>query len=170
MKTPISTTSQNQTSEIIQQVGPSPSVPININISYGNVDSSSVKEDKNTEVKNQNIKPNKKKVDNNKNNNQGNVNCSRVYNNSDWIYGDKSWTNKPDYYIPQSKESKYTNCENCESCKNCCTCKNEKNDIRKSLNEFIFTKKSQNDVSPIMINVPWTEYQSGDSDPEAYNL
>ena len=26
---------------------------------------------------------------------------SRIYNNSDWIYGNQAWTNEPDYYIPQ---------------------------------------------------------------------
>jgi hypothetical protein len=152
MKTPIPT-----------QVSTTPSsTPINININYGGNDP---------------INSDNKKKEDDKPKNLGNANCSRIYNNSDWIYGDNAWTTKPDYYVPDCSESKYTNCNNCDSCKDCCQCnknnkntKNTKNNNIKPLNESIPTKTCKNDVAPIMVNVPWTNYQSGDMDPEPYNL
>lgn len=88
----------------------------------------------------------------NKSKNLGN-NCdnSRIYNNSDWIYGSSAWTNEPDYYIPE---------------------KNKVKEISQPLNELINTKKykENKNVCPLMINTPWTEYKSGDSEPEPYNL
>jgi hypothetical protein len=90
------------------------------------------------------------------NNNIGNNLCSnsRVYNNSDWIYGSYAWTNDPDYYIP----SEDTNCN--------------KPSYPVPLNELITTRKfrKENDVCPLMVNTPWTEYKTGDSEPEPYNL
>ena len=65
----------------------------------------------------------------------------RIHNNSDWIYGTHAWTNKPDYYIPNKNEIANAN-------------KYKKNDL----------------VCPLMVNTPWTEYKSGDSEPEPYNL
>jgi hypothetical protein len=50
---------------------------------------------------------------------------TRIYNNSDWIYGSNAWTNFPDYYIPG---------------------------------------KGNNRVCPLMDNMPWSEYKSGDND------
>jgi hypothetical protein len=74
--------------------------------------------------------------------NLGNNSDGRIYNNSDWIYGDFAWTNNPDYYIPI-------------------------NDIKiaQPLNELINTKKYRNNnmVSPVILNTPWSEYKSGDS-------
>lgn len=74
--------------------------------------------------------------------NLGNNSNGRIYNNSDWIYGDFAWTNNPDYYIPL-------------------------NDIKISqpLNELINTKKYRNNnmVSPVILNSPWSEYKSGDN-------
>lgn len=150
----------------IPSQSPIPSTtPINININYGG-------NDRNDRNDNNNKEDNKPK-------NLGNANCSRIYNNSDWIYGDNAWTTKPDYYVPDCSESKYTNCNNCDSCKDCCQCNkkntnssnNSKNsNNKKPLNESMPTKKCKNDVAPIMVNVPWTNYQSGDIDPEPYNL
>lgn len=151
MKTPIPTQTPPPPAPV------APVAPVNININYGGGE----------RLENNNIS----KSDNNKpknNNNLGNANCSRIYNNSDWIYGDNAWTTKPDYYIPDISESKYTNCNSCDSCKDCCKC--NKNNNKKPLNESIRTKRSKNEVAPIMINVPWTEYKSGDMDPEPYNL
>lgn len=76
----------------------------------------------------------------------------RIYNNSDWIYGNNAWTNSPDYYIPTEE----------------CNAKQ----IPKQLSELITTKryKENRPVSPLMINTPWSEYKSGDSGPDTYNL
>ena len=64
--------------------------------------------------------------------------------NSNSEYGSKAWTNNPDYYIPQKKSKTPS----------------------KSLNDSIKTKKPKENkvVSPLMINSPWAEYKSGDSD------
>jgi len=64
-------------------------------------------------------------------------------NNS--IYGNYAWTNNPDYYIPTK--------------------------VPQPLNQLINTRNNKdNMVSPIIINTPWSEYRSGDSDLEPYNL
>lgn len=81
-------------------------------------------------------------------------NESRIYNNSDWVYGSNAWTNDPDYYIPT---------KNCPST------------IvpvdPKPLNELAMNKLGENgEACPIEINVPWSQWQSGDSDPEPFNL
>jgi PhoPQ-activated pathogenicity-related protein len=31
---------------------------------------------------------------------------SRIYTNSDWIYGSQAWTNNPDFYIPSENKIK----------------------------------------------------------------
>jgi hypothetical protein len=125
--------------------------PLNINISYNSQNSTN-------ELDNNRIfDPNKEnfgisdKQQNQtngqlKNKNMGNYNDdSRINNNKDWIYGSNAWTNSPDYYIPQK--------------------------TAKPLNEVMNTKKSkENIVSPLMINTPWSEYKSGDSNPDPYNL
>ena len=71
--------------------------------------------------------------------------------NSDWIYGESAWTNEPDFYVPA---------------------KNNVKTISQSLNEKtnLNNFKQSSRVAPLMINVPWTEYKSGDSEPEPYNL
>ena len=61
------------------------------------------------------------------------------------IYGNYAWTNNPDYYIPTK--------------------------VPQPLNQLINTRNNKdNIVSPIIINTPWSEYRSGDSDLEPYNL
>jgi len=102
---------------------------LNININYGS-------DNKSTNTTPQNsISPYEK----------SNMN-SRIYNNSDWIYGSNAWTDNPDSYIPTK--------------------------ISQPLNQLINQKKIEdNIVSPMMINSPWSEYKSGDdSNPEPYNL
>lgn len=84
----------------------------------------------------------------------GNCGLTRIYNNSDWIYGSNAWTNDPDYYIPT---------------KDCPSPIVPKNPI--PLNEVSMRKlQDGNDVCPLEINTPWSEWKSGDSDPEPFNL
>jgi hypothetical protein len=154
--------------------------PININISYTNENKIDNDEDdknknynnKNNDNKNNDNKNNDNKNDNNKNDNKNDNNKndnnkkelvitnnnlgnyednSRIKLNSDWIYGESAWTNEPDFYVPA---------------------KNNITNVPQSINEKINSDKykQSNRVSPVMINVPWTEYKSGDSEPEPYNL
>ena len=136
--------------------------PLNINISYNS--QNSINELDNNEKKNDNnYKPYKDNTNNqNKSKNLGSY-CenTRVYNNSDWIYGSNAWTNDPDYYIPNKGcSNKY------EKDNNCIT------EVPQPLNELINTRKykENKNVCPLMINTPWTEYKTGDSEPEPYNL
>jgi hypothetical protein len=135
--------------------------PLNINISYNSqnnvnelINNKELMEGK--EIKNKNIN---KDIDKDIDKNLGNYQClkednSRIYNNSDWLYGKNAWTKDPDYYIPTD-------------------CKNMVKEIPQTLNELINSKKYRDNnktPSPLMINTPWTEYKSGDSDPEPFNL
>ena len=128
--------------------------PLNINISYNS--QNSVNEVGGTKCTNSTNGGGSTTPSTPPNNNIGNNLCSnsRVYNNSDWIYGSYAWTNDPDYYIP-SEEMK---------------CNRPSYPI--PLNELITTRKfrKENDVCPLMVNTPWTEYKTGDSEPEPYNL
>lgn len=84
----------------------------------------------------------------------GNCGLSRIYNNSDWIYGSNAWTNDPDYYIPG---------------KDCPPSLVSKSPI--PLNEIAMKKfKNNDDVCPLEINTPWSQWLTGDSDPEPFNL
>jgi hypothetical protein len=118
--------------------------PVNINISYNG----------------ENGAP---KVDNKSCNSNNSKNLgiyqSRVYNNSDWIYGNNAWSNSPDFYIPTPNDllPPYKN--------------NIKN-ISQKENEVMMKKKYSDDkiVCPMMVNTPWSEYKSGDKEPSGYNL
>ena len=115
--------------------------PLNINISYNSQNSIN-------ELDNgKNISPNKgKSVESSESPNIGNNSDGRIHNNSDWIYGNNAWTKTPDFYIPAKKPYQ---------------------------NEIINArsyKENDTQVCPLMVNTPWTEYKSGDSEPEPYNL
>ena len=90
-------------------------------------------------------------------------NQSRVYTNSDWIYGTNAWTNNPDYYIPQQGCSGPYGDNNCPI-----------KQVPKALNEIVTTRsyKQNKSVAPLMINTPWAEYKSGDDvdDIDSENL
>jgi hypothetical protein len=133
--------------------------PLNINISYNaqnsinELDNNSEKN--NSERNNGNEKNSDSKLkEKNKSKNLGDFNNERIHTNSDWIYGSSAWTNEPDYYIPTKDIRKSFN------------------EIPQPLNELINSKKykGKTEVCPLMINTPWTEYKSGDSEPEPYNL
>ena len=133
--------------------------PLNINISYNA--QNSVNELDNNEKNNDNEKNNCNQKNNKielkekiKSKNLGDFNNERIHTNSDWIYGSHAWTNDPDYYIPNKDIRKSFN------------------EIPQPLNELINSRKykGKTEVCPLMINTPWTEYKSGDSEPEPYNL
>ena len=71
-------------------------------------------------------------------------NNSRIYSNSDWIYGDSSWSTDPDYYIPPPSQ--------------------KPQELARLKNE------RKEPPCPLMVNTPWSEYKSGDSVPEPFNL
>jgi len=132
-----------------------PYSPLNINISYNAQNSNNeldnnktVSENKeNSCMKNQNqTQTQNQNQTQTQNKNLGDYNDNtRIHNNSDWVYGNNAWTNNPDYYIPRK--------------------------VPQQLNQLMNTKKNkENTVCPLMVNTPWTEYKSGDSDPEPYNL
>ena len=119
--------------------------PLNINISY-NAQNSNNELDNNKTVSENKENSCMKNQNNNQNKNLGDYNdTTRIHNNSDWVYGNNAWTNNPDYYIPRK--------------------------VPQPLNQLMNTKKNkENTVFPLMVNTPWTEYKSGDSEPEPYNL
>ena len=121
--------------------------PLNINISYNSQNSTNtLKEGMNQYgLNNYDDKDNINRDRNNLNKNLGTIggnnDLSRVYNNSDWIYGSQAWTNDPDYYIPT---------KNCPS--------------------LIKNLEQNKDVCPLEINTPWSQWKTGDSEPEPFNL
>jgi hypothetical protein len=140
--------------------------PISINISYNAQNSTNTLSDgiHESDTNNSTKSPdnnNTNNTNNNKNKNRKSKNLgpinydpSRIYNNSDWVYGSNAWTNDPDYYIPT---------KNCPST------------IvpvdPKPLNELAMRQlEGNNEACPIEINVPWSQWKSGDSDPEPFNL
>jgi len=132
--------------------------PLNINISYNS--QNSINELDNNDNKNKDCKYSKDNKNNSKNLGSYCDN-SRVYNNSDWLYGSNAWNNDPDYYIPNKGcNNKYEKDNNCVK------------EVPQPLNELINANKyrENKNVCPLMINTPWTEYKTGDSEPEPYNL
>jgi hypothetical protein len=116
--------------------------PVNINIYNGEVE-----------------KPDNKKDDScKKSKNLGDYK-SRVYNNSDWIYGNNAWTDTPDFYIPTPNDLLPTYNNNVQN-------------ISQKENEVLLKKKFSESkmVCPMMINTPWSEYKSGDKEPEGFNI
>jgi hypothetical protein len=116
--------------------------PVNINIYNGEVE-----------------KPDNKKDDScKKSKNLGDYK-SRVYNNSDWIYGNNAWTDTPDFYIPTPNDLLPTY-------------NNRVQNISQKENEVLLKKKFSDSkmVCPMMINTPWSEYKSGDKEPDGFNL
>lgn len=139
-----------------KQIAGNGNIPININISY-NAQNSTNSNNHNKMSQNEESVPsnNNQLLNNNQySKNLGNIGgISRVYSNSDWIYGTNAWTNSPDYYIPDKNSN---NCDNCP----------------KPLNEIATARKYQENtnVCPLMINTPWSDFKSGDDTPEPYNV
>jgi hypothetical protein len=135
--------------------------PININISYNSqnsvneLDNNESRSMKIPETNNNSLRNSGKKYINR---NLGPINPpnddsvgSRINTDGDWIYGKQAWTNNPDYYSPEE----YI-----------------KQTYKRGWNEMTEANKyrKNTDVCPLMANVPWTEYKSGDSEPEPYNV
>ena len=127
---------------ITQNTGITPNTlgitPFNINISYNSQNSSN---ELNNNKENFSKRPNLRNYNND--NNDDNDNNSRIYNNDDWNYGNNAWTNNPDYYVPRK--------------------------IPQQLNQIMNRNRNkENTVCPLMVNTPWTEYNSGDEDQHNY--
>ena len=140
--------------------------PINININYNG--ENIINDNDNNKL----LRTKKNNKNGNKNNNQNKKNdcatsrnlgdySSRVYNNSDWIYGTQAWTDSPDYYIPHEDNYllplNYTN---------------RVDTVSQKQNELSLKKKysKKEPPCPLMINTPWSEYKSGDKEPTGFNL
>jgi hypothetical protein len=140
--------------------------PINININYNG--ENIINDNDNNKL----LRTKKNNKNGNKNNNQNKKNdcatsrnlgdySSRVYNNSDWIYGTQAWTDSPDYYIPHEDNYllplNYTN---------------RVDTVSQKQNELTLKKKysKKDPPCPLMINTPWSEYKSGDKEPTGFNL
>jgi len=177
--------------------------PLNINISYNAQNSMN-------ELTESKSKPNhKSEIISEQSRNIGNIDyidSSRIYNNSDWIYGTHAWTNEPDYYIPQKdlvNSGPIQSLMNPGSIQNLLNSKPVQNIMKMPIKDLINSKPVQNiintpikdlinskpvqnlinsrlsnprttgttgPVAPLMINTPWSEYKSGDSEPEPFNL
>jgi len=167
--------------------------PLNINISYNSQNKANeidTHKKENIKIEEDNVFLNKRHI----NRNLGEIN-SRIHNNSDWVYGQNAWTNNPDYYIPNKAIDKFNNSTNYNSARN----NDANNDANNDSNNISFQQsdliKKQNNkvynipqflnniinnsdnkyhtngkVCPMAINTPWTEYMSGDSEPEPFNL
>ncbi len=138
--------------------------PINININY-NGENIINDNDNNKLLRTKQNNKNDNKNQNKKNDcatsrNLGDY-SSRVYNNSDWIYGTQAWTDSPDYYIPHEDNYllplNYTN---------------RVDTVSQKQNELTLKKKysKKDPPCPLMINTPWSEYKSGDKEPTGFNL
>ena len=132
-------------------------IPFNINISY-NAQNSTNNLNNDSIPLPQQQQPQQQPINNNTKNLGpiGNCGLSRIYNNSDWVYGSNAWTNNPDYYIPHKKES----------------CPQTIVPVSPPpLNEIAMSKFKENkEACPLEISKPWSEWLSGDNDPEPFNL
>ena len=101
-------------------------------------------------------------------------NSSRIYNNADWIYNNPYWTNQDESY-------NYNNNEENQKLEPCSKNPNsddyllpciqpEANKIPQTLNNLINSKKpKQGEVCPMEVNMPWSNYKTGD-DKESNNI
>ena len=110
-----------------------------------------------------------------------NKQSSRIHNNSDWIYNNSYWKNQDESY-------NYNNDDNGGKLSPCSKGTNnddyllpciqpEANKIPQTLNNLMNSRKSNNNdnVCPMEINMPWSNYKTGDDKDtnkilEGYNL
>lgn len=93
---------------------------------------------------------------------------SRVHNNKSWMdsweksnYGTQAWTLDPDFYIPGANEPKNPPEP---------TPIHPRPQFQNEMNYSYNLRKEKCPVCPLEINKPWSEYQSGDKEPEGFNL
>lgn len=93
---------------------------------------------------------------------------SRVHNNKGWMdswektnYGTQAWTLDPDFYIPGANEPKNPPEP---------TPIHPRPQFQNEINYSHNLRKEKCPVCPLEINKPWSEYQSGDKEPEGFNL
>ena len=101
-------------------------------------------------------------------------NSSRIYNNSDWIYNNPYWKNQDESY-------NYNENEESQKLEPCTKDPNsgdyllpciqpEANKIPQTLNNLMNSKKpKQGEVCPLEVNMPWSNYKTGD-DKESNNI
>ena len=101
-------------------------------------------------------------------------NSSRIYNNADWIYNKPYWKNQDESY-------NYNDNEESQKLEPCSKDPNsgdyllpciqpEANKIPQTLNNLMNSKKpKQGEVCPLEVNMPWSNYKTGD-DKENNNI
>ncbi len=95
---------------------------------------------------------------------------SRVHNNKSWMntweesnYGKQAWTLDPDYYIPPAGESVPPPPQSTQPI-------HPRPQFQNELNYRYNKTKEKCAVCPLEINTPWSEYKTGDKEPEGFNL
>jgi len=111
-----------------------------------------------------------------------NKQSSRIHNNSDWIYNNSYWKNQDDSYNYNNNNDNSGKLSPCSKGKNdddyLLPCiQPEANKIPQTLNNLINSRKPNNNdnVCPMEINMPWSNYKTGDDKDsgkllEGYNL
>ena len=101
-------------------------------------------------------------------------NSSRIYNNADWIYNNPYWKNQDESYNYNGNEESQK-LEPCSKDPNSgdyllpCI-QPEANKIPQTLNNLMNSKKpKQGEVCPLEVNMPWSNYKTGD-DKESNNI
>lgn len=136
--------------------------PLNINVSYKTIDMNGGGSSKEGRCVMQN--PYMDNIDE-----MGKYNYkSRVHNNKGWMdswektnYGTQAWTLDPDFYIPGANEPKNPPEP---------TPIHPRPQFQNEINYSHNLRKEKCPVCPLEINKPWSEYQSGDKEPEGFNL
>ena len=130
--------------------------PVNINLSCG------AKVDDNSSPS---VKPNRPR---HKRCPDVNKQSSRIHNNSDWIYDNPYWKNQDESYNYNNQEDKNSGklspCSKGNNDDYLLPCiQPEANKIPQTLNNLMNKRKSkENDVCPMEINMPWSNYKTGD--------
>ena len=98
---------------------------------------------------------------------------SRVHNNNQWMYnwnvdntGTNSWETDADYYIPPEYNENVALDDLARMRSNITPRPQIQNEINYKVNKA----KEKCTVCPVEVNTPWSEYKSGDKEPEGFNL
>jgi hypothetical protein len=108
-----------------------------------------------------------------------NKQSSRIHNNSDWIYNNSYWKNQDDSYnYDDNTSGKLSPCSKGNNDDYLLPCiQPEANKIPQTLNNLLNKRNTNNEsnVCPMEVNVPWSNYKTGDDKDnnkllEGYNL
>jgi hypothetical protein len=95
-----------------------------------------------------------------------NKQSSRIHNNSDWIYNNSYWKNQDDSYnYDDNNSGKLSPCSKGNNDDYLLPCiQPEANKIPQTLNNLLNKRTTNNEsnVCPMEINMPWSNYKTGD--------